>query len=260
MSSAVPGIDRARSPVAVRHNLRFSRQETYRPWIHLVAGLLIALVMGEASIRAIGTPRGGVRTAYGAEIRSFGEGMAASHFLDTGERLTGNPVLPGSDSIVLLGNSFVEALQVPDGSTMGAVLERIARGACFVCFAWIFFRAQSFADSLVILEKVVGIAPEGIRWFYSPLFLVLPAIVAAHYIGLKIGLLAGSGASLRHVKPPAWLEATFRGNGERLAVKPHPAAGLYCLLPIPGLSGGVVLGLWAIVLYLFAALNTSPFI
>src|SRR5690349_8006821 len=85
--------------------------------------------MGEASIRAIGTPRGGVRTAYGAEIRSFGEGMAASHFLDTGERLTGNPVLSGSDSIVLLGNSFVEALQVPDGSTMGAVLERIARAA-----------------------------------------------------------------------------------------------------------------------------------
>src|SRR6185436_19250433 len=54
----------------------------------------------------------------------------------------------------------------------------------FVCIAWVFFRAHSFEDAGVILQKLVGINSEGITWMYSPLFLLLPLIVLAHVIGL----------------------------------------------------------------------------
>jgi alginate O-acetyltransferase complex protein AlgI len=130
----------------------------------------------------------------------------------------------------------------------------------FVCFAWIFFRAQSLGDSVVVIRKVLGLASGGIQWVYSPLLELIPLIVVAHLIGLGTAKVATLSSSKRRVRPPRWLAPVFAGNGERLAVRPHNAAGLYCLLPVPSLAGGFVIGLWSIALYLFAALNTSPFI
>jgi hypothetical protein len=130
----------------------------------------------------------------------------------------------------------------------------------FVCLTWIFFRAQTLGESVVVLRKALGLDPGGIEWVYSPLLELIPLIVAAHWIGLAVADAAERSPSKRRVRPTGWLEPVYRAGGERLAVRPHRAAGLYCLLPAPSFTGGVVIGLWLLALYLFAALNTSPFI
>lgn len=61
-------------------------------------------------------------------VHYFREGIATSHFTRSHARLTGNPKLADAPWTVILGDSFVEALQVPDRDTMGSQLERLARG------------------------------------------------------------------------------------------------------------------------------------
>ncbi len=60
-------------------------------------------------------------------IRYFSEGIATSHFTPSRARLTGNAPVAGAPYVVIMGNSFVEALQVPDLDTMGSVVERLSR-------------------------------------------------------------------------------------------------------------------------------------
>ena len=55
------------------------------------------------------------------------EGFSTAHFSPGRARLTGNAVVPGAPFVVLVGDSYVEALQVGDEQTMGSVLERTAR-------------------------------------------------------------------------------------------------------------------------------------
>lgn len=55
----------------------------------------------------------------------------------------------------------------------------------FVCFCWIFFRAQSFNDAATIIRKLSGGMAGGLRWIHEPLFVALPLIILAHYIGLR---------------------------------------------------------------------------
>jgi len=54
------------------------------------------------------------------------EGIATSHFSPSRARLTGR--VPAADApwIVIMGDSFVEALQLNDSETMGAVVERLS--------------------------------------------------------------------------------------------------------------------------------------
>jgi len=52
----------------------------------------------------------------------------------------------------------------------------------------------------------------------------------------------------------------YRNCGERLALKPHSAAGYYILPPFPGFVSGFIITLWLLVLYLFSSVNTNPFI
>jgi hypothetical protein len=63
------------------------------------------------------------------EVRRFTEGIATSSFTRARARLTGNPPIAGTTTGVILGDSYVEAVQVPDRETMGAVLERSLRAA-----------------------------------------------------------------------------------------------------------------------------------
>ena len=65
-------------------------------------------------------------------IRSYFEGVSVSHFepdgLDPfGNRLTGNPPLPGAPEGLIVGDSHVVAFAVHDSDTMGAVVERLSR-------------------------------------------------------------------------------------------------------------------------------------
>ena len=60
--------------------------------------------------------------------RQIDESVAISHFSVAGARLTGNPPIDGAPTVVILGDSYIAAREVPDRETMGAELERIARG------------------------------------------------------------------------------------------------------------------------------------
>ena len=94
---------------------------------------MAAGVLFELSLRPFvaggNQPGGTIRT-----IRSYYEGFAVAHFeadgMGTfGNRLTGNPALAGAPEGLILGDSHVIAQAVRDGETMGAVIERLSRGA-----------------------------------------------------------------------------------------------------------------------------------
>lgn len=67
------------------------------------------------------TPRG--------DGRQYQEGVSSVHYFPDGARRTGEPRLPSAPSFVILGDSQIEATQVDDDETMGAVIERRARAA-----------------------------------------------------------------------------------------------------------------------------------
>jgi hypothetical protein len=60
-------------------------------------------------------------------VHYFSEGIATAHLTPSRARITGQPPVAGAPYVVIMGNSFVEALQVSDLDTMGAVAERLAR-------------------------------------------------------------------------------------------------------------------------------------
>jgi hypothetical protein len=55
----------------------------------------------------------------------------------------------------------------------------------FVSFCWIFFRAQSFGDAMTIIRKIFGIIPEGLSWINEPLFVIVPLVILAHWVGWR---------------------------------------------------------------------------
>lgn len=70
----------------------------------------------------------------------------------------------------------------------------------FVCFSWIFFRAQSFGDAMTCLRKMLGLSPDGLSWIHEPLFVVVPLIILAHFVGLS---------SKDEDSPPALISTRF---------------------------------------------------
>lgn len=66
-------------------------------------------------------------SAPNLESRRYEEGFAVSHFAPDGARLTGQPALGDAPVGLILGDSFVEATQVDDLATLGAVFERLSR-------------------------------------------------------------------------------------------------------------------------------------
>lgn len=102
-----------------------------RRWLAAAAGAALALVVCEAGLRqfsrnppervpvALDTPREPVR-----ERRLYHEGIATAHYSPAHSRLTGGAWIPGAPVGVIVGDSHLEAAQVPDHETMGAVAER----------------------------------------------------------------------------------------------------------------------------------------
>ena len=131
----------------------------------------------------------------------------------------------------------------------------------FTCITWVFFRSPDFSVSVVILRKITWLDQSGSGWFYSPLAWILPVVVAAHALG---GWAENAASALprnqRKLRPPAWLRSLYAGNGLRFGVRPHAAAGLYLLLPLPGFWGVFVGVLWLLAIGLFAAIDSKPFI
>jgi alginate O-acetyltransferase complex protein AlgI len=127
----------------------------------------------------------------------------------------------------------------------------------FVCVAWIFFRSPDFATTAVILRKVVFLDRSGVHYTFLPLLILIPVIAIAHGIGVYTARAVKHG---RKVSNPRWLAAVYRSSQEKLAVRPHRRSGAYFLLPWPGFTGGFIVTLWLLVLVLFSASTSSPFI
>jgi hypothetical protein len=61
------------------------------------------------------------------EVRQYTENVATVHFEGDGARVTGNPQIAEGETGVILGDSFAEALQVPDREIAASQIERLAR-------------------------------------------------------------------------------------------------------------------------------------
>src|SRR5262249_52960194 len=93
-------------------------------WLWFLLGSALAVGGTELLMRRIS---GKYENRAGSEIRNFREGVATAHFLANGLRLTGNPQIADAPSVLIVGDSHVEAFQVEDRQTMGSVLERRLR-------------------------------------------------------------------------------------------------------------------------------------
>src|SRR5438876_5947135 len=105
-----------------------------------ILGVLTALVVLELGLRPLATadlppiarPSADRLGAPVITSRQLEEGIAEAHFSSAGARLTGNPVVAGGPVIVILGDSHVMAREISDDQTMGAWVERLARGDYYV--------------------------------------------------------------------------------------------------------------------------------
>jgi hypothetical protein len=99
-------------------------QEQRHTWLWFVCGCGLALLFMELVLHNFS---GKYEDSAGFELRRSREGVATSHFTHDGLRLTGNPRIPEAPNVLIEGDSHVEAFQVEDQLTMGAVLERRLR-------------------------------------------------------------------------------------------------------------------------------------
>jgi len=105
--------------------------ETKRAWGLTALGAILALLTTEFVLSFLVSgwhyPKTPIR-----EIRQYTEGVAISHFFPDGfgtygNRLTGNPVLPGAPTVLVLGDSHVVQEAVRDHETVGGVVETLSR-------------------------------------------------------------------------------------------------------------------------------------
>ena len=101
-----------------------------------ISGVIVALLAADLALRPWGPPLYWANVRPVAEdslsapvltFRSYQEGIATAHFTPSGARLTGNPPIPGAPYILIVGDSFVAELQVPDRETIGAQVEALSR-------------------------------------------------------------------------------------------------------------------------------------
>jgi hypothetical protein len=93
-------------------------------WLSFLCGCVLALIFMELAMHNFA---GKTEGSAGFEERGYREGHAKSHFSADGLRLTGNPQIAGAPTLMVLGDSHVEAFSVWDHQTMGSILERRLR-------------------------------------------------------------------------------------------------------------------------------------
>jgi alginate O-acetyltransferase complex protein AlgI len=142
-------------------------------------------------------------------------------------------------------------------------LPRIAGWAmtyAYVCLAWIFFRASSFALALTMIRKIATLDGVGVRWVFTPLLIAIPVVVAAHLVGVYAArLYAKAKQGARKVTVPQWFEPLY-GKSGTIVRKPSTAAGIYVLLPTHPFWSGFVATAWVLAVVLFSATSSNPFI
>jgi alginate O-acetyltransferase complex protein AlgI len=130
----------------------------------------------------------------------------------------------------------------------------------FVCLAWIFFRAPDFATAGLIVRKILYVAPGGASYLYLPLFLLLPVVVAAHWVGHYLNVKAQNECFPKHIEAPSFARKSYAHAHAKFATRAHVNGGYYVNMPPVGFAGGAVATAWLLVLYLFCTANSSPFI
>ncbi|HWN17753.1 MAG TPA: hypothetical protein VNO19_02445 [Gemmatimonadales bacterium] len=156
-----------------------------RSWLLCGIGAVCAIAVVELGLVPLTTPLNNVWSPILAdrldgevrEVRRFTETIAASHFSLSRARLTGNPPLSGAATGVILGDSHVEAVEVPDRETMGAIVERSLRSAD----TRINVRQYGWYGSDV--PKYVQVAPE-ITQVWDPVWVVV--VITASDLGPDI--------------------------------------------------------------------------
>ena len=144
--------------------------------------MVVAVVAAELGLRPLTTPLDNFWApiaienvdAKPREMRRFSEGIATSHFSRSRARLTGNPPIAGGATGVILGDSYVQAVSVPDRETMGGFLERSLRAA-----GWS-VNVRQYGWSGADVPRYVQVAPDIIhRW--DPAWVVV--VITANDLG-----------------------------------------------------------------------------
>ena len=97
-------------------------------------------------------------------------------------------------------------------------------------------------------------------WFYSPLLLVLPLVIAGHLVGIVAARHAARAGSSRRIPPPKWIASIYAHARAPFGVRSRSFSGVYVLLPLPGFVGAFLGACWMLALVLFCATGASPFI
>ena len=129
----------------------------------------------------------------------------------------------------------------------------------FICTTWVLFRSQNFAAALTILGKMAGFASGGVAWFYSPLVLVLPIVVAAHIVGVIAARRAAAVGTARKIFAPAWAKWLYDHTAS-FGIRSRRFSGIYVLLPPPGFLGTFLAASWILTVLLFCATGANPFV
>jgi alginate O-acetyltransferase complex protein AlgI len=133
----------------------------------------------------------------------------------------------------------------------------------FVCTTWVFFRAPTFAIAWAILRKACWLDSGGQSWMFTPLFVILPFVVLAHAVG-SVAARFQSGDDLGFGRGILmWLRREFSRSSDAApvsVVKPHAAGGIYVVLALRTVAGLSVVLVWAGIVFLFAPVQTNPFI
>jgi lysophospholipase L1-like esterase len=108
----------------VHSSSRKKTPKSRRVVLAFLGGGILAVVLMEAILHNFS---GKSEDAAGFEERDYREGFAKAHFSADGLRLTGNPQIAGAPSVLIIGDSHVEAYSVYDEQTMGSILERKLR-------------------------------------------------------------------------------------------------------------------------------------
>jgi hypothetical protein len=150
------------------------RAGSARRWLGFWLGGLCALVAAELALQPLTTALDNVWAPITLdqldsevrEVRRFTETIATSHFSRSKSRLTGNPPMSGAPTGVILGDSYVEAVEVSDSETMGSVLERSLRAAGFN------INIRQYGQFGADIPRHVLIAPEVIK-AWNPAWVVV---------------------------------------------------------------------------------------
>jgi alginate O-acetyltransferase complex protein AlgI len=130
----------------------------------------------------------------------------------------------------------------------------------FVLFGWVLFRARTFPDAALMFRKMLWLDANGVSWFYLPLLLLLALVAVAHGIGLAVERARFARGRRAVIPLPTLLQRILARPGGLVAWRAQSSDAVFPYLRPEGFAAGALLTLWGLLLALFAAGNSQPFI